>query len=238
MLSRWGFIALWLGTGVSTVFAATFSVTIRVVDADNKPVPKAVAATFWSGGAGMTADKAAITDESGKAVVQIDDWNEKRPVLVLSEDRKLGAVVGVTRADREITARVGPTVRLKGKLECTELKSKPAWANTMVSIEGLRAPFAQHMGQSAEFEFVLPAGTYSLRSYGTDVQELKHTVTLKADRAEHDLGTLDLKATAVAKLKGKPMPEWEITAARGVKPNVKLSDYKGKWVYLEFWGFW
>ena len=30
----------------------------------------------------------------------------------------------------------------------------------------------------------------------------------------------------------------EITAARGVKPAAKLSDYKGKWVFLEFWGFW
>ena len=52
------------------------------------------------------------------------------------------------------------------------------------------------------------------------------------------MGTLDLKASPIAKLKGKPAPGWEITAARGVKPQVKLADYKGKWVYLEFWGFW
>ena len=57
-------------------------------------------------------------------------------------------------------------------------------------------------------------------------------------RAEFDLGTLDLKASALAKLKGKPAPDWNITAARGVKSSAKLSDYKGKWVYLEFWGFW
>jgi hypothetical protein len=63
-------------------------------------------------------------------------------------------------------------------------------------------------------------------------------VTLTADRPEHDLGTADMKATPIAKLKGKPFPEWEIADARGVKADVKLSDYKGKWVYIEFWGYW
>jgi hypothetical protein len=67
---------------------------------------------------------------------------------------------------------------------------------------------------------------------------MKQTMTLAADRPEYDLGILDLKASPIAKLKGKMAPGWDITAARGVKPNVKLSDYKGKWVYLEFWGFW
>src|SRR5687767_13329720 len=138
MLSRWFFAILCLTSGASTVFAATFSTTIRVVDADNKPVAKATAATFWSGDGGMTAqgNKGAFTDENGKAVLQVDDWNEKRPVLVLSDDWKLGGIVGVSKADegKEVTVTVGRTVRLKGKIECTELKSKPAWANTMISM--------------------------------------------------------------------------------------------------------
>ena len=242
MVRRWIFVALWFATGASGVFATTFSVTVKVLDAENKPVPKADVGLFWNVKGAMTpvADRGVVTDESGKAVLQVDDWNEKRPVLVLSSDRKLGAVVGVSKADdaKEITATLRPTVRVKGKLECTELKAKPKWANTMITADGLRAPVAQHMGESAEFEFVLPTGKYGLRSYGTDVQDVKQTITLTADRPELDLGTLDLKASPIAKLKGKPAPAWEITAARGVKPHAKLSDYKGKWVYLEFWGFW
>jgi len=42
----------------------------------------------------------------------------------------------------------------------------------------------------------------------------------------------------LAKLYGKEPPPLKITDARGVDKNVKLSDYKGKWVVLEFWGFW
>jgi len=242
IVSRWIFLALWLATACPGIFAATFSVTVKVVDAENKPVPKADVGLFWNAKGTMTpfADRGSTTDESGKVVLQVDDWNEKRPVLVLSADRKLGGVVGVSKADdgKEVTATLGPTVRVKGNLTCSELNSKPKWANTMMTADGFRAHVAQYMSESAEFEFILPAGKYALRSYGTDVLDVKQTITLAADRPEVDVGTLDLKASPIAKLKGKPAPGWEITAARGVKPQVKLADYKGKWVYLEFWGFW
>ena len=29
-----------------------------------------------------------------------------------------------------------------------------------------------------------------------------------------------------------------VTDARGAKKAVRLEDYKGKWVFLEFWGYW
>jgi len=241
IFSRSTFLALWLAAGPG-IFAATFSVTVKVVDAENKPVPKADVALFWQSKGGMTpvSDRGAATDENGKAMLQVDDWNEKRPVLVLSADRKFGGVVGVSKADdgREVTATLGPTVRVKGELNCTELKSKPKWANTMMTADGFRAHVVQHITESAEFEFILPAGKYGLRSYGTDVLDIRQTITLAADTPEFDVGTLDLKASPIAKLKGKPAPGLDITAARGVKPQVKLADYKGKWLYLEFWGFW
>jgi hypothetical protein len=240
--SRWILPALWLATCCPGIFAATFSVTVKVVDGENKPVSKADVALMWNAKGGMSpsGDRGSVTDKSGKALLQVDDWNEKRPVLVLSADRKLGGVVGVSKADdgKEVTATLGPTVRVKGNLTCSELNSKPKWANTMMAADGFRASVAQHMSESAEFEFILPVGKYALWSYGTDVQDIKQTITLAADRPEFDAGTLDLKASPIAKLKGKPAPGWEITAARGVKPGVKLADYKGKWVYLEFWGFW
>jgi hypothetical protein len=37
---------------------------------------------------------------------------------------------------------------------------------------------------------------------------------------------------------GKEPPAWNVTGARGVGKDVKLSDFKGKWVLLEFWGYW
>ena len=243
MIHGWLFMLLPLAIICSRSFAGTFTVTLKVVDARKMPIAKADAALLWGvkdGAMIARAKKAVVTDDTGKAVLQPDDWNEKRPVLVLSADRTLGAIVGVSKTDdgKEVTATLGPTVRVKGRLECQELNSKPEWANTTVTADGFRAFFAQNTSRSAEFEFVLPAGKYALRSYGTDVEDNKQTVTLATDRSEYNLGTVDMKASPIAKLKGKTPPNWEITDARGVKADVKLSDYKGKWVYVEFWGFW
>ena len=37
-------------------------------------------------------------------------------------------------------------------------------------------------------------------------------------------------------LQGKPAPELSIFDARGVDKNVRLADFRGRWVALEFWG--
>jgi hypothetical protein len=243
MYQRYLFTVLSLAIACSTTLADTFVVTVKAVDADKKPVAKAEVALFWevkNGAMTPVGEKPIVTDADGKAGLRVDDWNEKRPVLVLAADRKLGGLVGVSRADdgKEVTVTLRPTVRVQGKLECKELNFKPTWANTTVAADGFRAYFAQNISKSAAFEFVLPVGKYTLESYGADIDNAKQTVTLTADRREHDLGTIDLKATRIAKLRGKPLPGWAIADARGVKADVKVSDYKGKWVYLEFWGFW
>jgi thiol-disulfide isomerase/thioredoxin len=243
MSCRWFLAFLTLVIGCSHAVADSFVVTVKVVDAKKKPVARADVALFWQvKERAMTpqAERSAVTDAAGKALLRVDDWNEKRPVLVLSADRKLGGIIGVSRADdgKEVTITLGPTVRVKGKLECKELNRKPPWTNTTITTEGLRAYFTQDLSNPATFEFVLPVGKYRFGSYGTDVIQVSQTVNLSADRPEHDLGTIDMKASPIARLRGKPMPEWVIDDARGAKPTVKLADYRGKWVLIEFWGFW
>jgi hypothetical protein len=44
--------------------------------------------------------------------------------------------------------------------------------------------------------------------------------------------------SGVAKMWGKQAGEVTITDARGLPKTAKLSDFKGKWVMLEFWGHW
>jgi hypothetical protein len=234
-----------LATGTSIALAGTFTVTVKVVDADKNAVAKADVATFWNvkdGAMKPSEDKslATVTDADGRAVLRIEDWGRKRAVLVLSPDRKLGGMVGVSKANdgKEVSVTLRPTVRVKGTLMCKELNFKPAWANTIVTLSGFGGYFAQDITKSATLDFVLPAGTYTLSSYGGDVVGTKQTITLAADRLEHDCGTIDLKASPIAKLRGKTAPDWFIADARGVKADVKLADYKGKWVYIEFWGFW
>src|SRR5712691_4307986 len=130
VVHRWDCTLLFLALGCSLGFAGTFTVTLKVVDDAKMPIANADASLFWNvedGASATRANKAAVTDDTGKAVLQVDDWNENRPVLVLSADRKLGGIVGVSNTNdgKEVTATLGPAVRVKGRLECQELNSKP-----------------------------------------------------------------------------------------------------------------
>ena len=226
-----------------SVRAETFTVTIKVVDAQMKPEQGVDVSLFWEAKDGVMTPsnpKDVKTNAEGKAVVVIDNWNEKRPVMVLSADRTQGGIVGVSKADagKEVVVTLGAVMRMNGKMDSKELGYAPKWANVTVTRDGYRAYFTQHTTMDAKFEFLLPVGKYHLRVYGEDVTDVKKTVTLEGDRSVLELGAINMGVTPIAKLKGKPLPEFQITDARGVKPNVKLTDYKGKWVYLEFWGFW
>ncbi len=237
------FTVLAFALACPSAFADTFTVTLRTVDADGKPVAKAEVGMFWQAKDGVMSPgekTPVVTGADGKAELRVDDWQEVRPVLVLSADRKLGGMAGVSRADdgKTVTVTLGPTVRLKGKFSCKELGRKPGWTNAMISAEGWRAPFAQNITTAASFDFVLPAGKFKLYCYGSDVLSIDQKLTLTAKDGERDLGTLDMKASPLAKFRGKAPPDWVLSDARGVNKNVKLADYKGKWVYLEFWGFW
>src|SRR5438045_2482149 len=113
----------------STAMAESFTVTIKVVTEDQKPIAKADVALFWNvknGAMTPGGEKPAVTDANGKALLRVDDWKFKRPVLVLSEDRTLGAFFGVNKDDagKELTVTLGPTVKEKGKVDCTELGRK------------------------------------------------------------------------------------------------------------------
>jgi hypothetical protein len=62
-------------------------------------------------------------------------------------------------------------------------------------------------------------------------------VTIAAGETK-DLGEQKVQANVLGKMIGNTPPELSVAEARGVKANVQLKDFKGKWVLLEFWGYW
>ena len=60
----------------------------------------------------------------------------------------------------------------------------------------------------------------------------------KKDKRDLDLGVVEFEATFLALHYGKPLPAWNVTDARRTTKLAQLSDYRGKWVLVEFWGFW
>jgi hypothetical protein len=47
----------------------------------------------------------------------------------------------------------------------------------------------------------------------------------------------ETKANALASSIGKGLPDWMVTDTRNANKDIKLADFKGKWVLVEFWGF-
>src|SRR4051794_38986606 len=108
MFARWIVSLLAVLAAGPAALADSFTVTVKAL-ADGKPAGGAQAALIWATHKGaMTPadDKPATTGADGTASLRVDDWSTKRPVVVMSADRKLGAVVAVSKADegKEVTA--------------------------------------------------------------------------------------------------------------------------------------
>ena len=103
-----------------------------------------------------------------------------------------------------------------------------------------RKRLVSHMPESGKFEIKAPPGDYDLHGYGdyTDVESIRRELTLRSGSSVMELGLVPLKAAPIALHYGKPAPPWHITAARGVPEGFQLSDLRGRWVLVEFWGFW
>ena len=51
-------------------------------------------------------------------------------------------------------------------------------------------------------------------------------------------GTRTASPATYSQFYGKEPPELAVTDARGVPKGVKLADFRGKWVLLDFWAVW
>lgn len=111
------------------------------------------------------------------------------------------------------------------------------------------------------FEVALPPGKYVLDAYGQLTADEDIDLRVSPDREfivtpgseELDLGVLRLEPCTslhrriqAAKRNGawgdyqqhygEPPPQWRVTDARGVSADVHPSDFRGKWLLVEFWG--
>jgi thiol-disulfide isomerase/thioredoxin len=216
----------------------------RIVDQAGKPVAGAEISRMWyTGGDGkLAAYEPVKSNGDGSFSLEITFFHGRPHALAtLDIERKTGglAIVEPKNAAEPVTIKVGPLVHFSGQYACKELGTPVGWTNTILFAMPGRVNFANCQSTASAIDFWLPPGTYQIQGYGSaDVAQIKREVTLPADKAELDLGVIDLAASQIAKLKGKDAPSLQATDARGVSKNVQIADYKGKWVALEFWGYW
>lgn len=185
--------------------------------------------------------------------------------MALDKERKRGAVIIIDPHDRRapVEAKLVPLVRVYGQVRMAGTGAK---LNDVTVIAGLPFNEGFPLGNcrlvtvsslKSRFEFWLPPGKYRLEVFGHDPPnpnlELTdlHPIQVSADQREFDCGVLDVvpgSKSPIEKSKdagtwieytksyGQPCPRWHVVDARGVSKDSQISDFRGKWVLVYFWG--
>jgi uncharacterized protein (TIGR03067 family) len=223
-------------------------VAVTVKDPDGRPVPDAVTYyhTYqtrphgWKGGVRQWKYVQSYkTGANGTVRMRYDDIGQG--VRARAAERHLIGFAPATPYSLQaatLTVDLEPAVRVTGSVVSDELKKAGqslGWVMTILHHRG--TPVASSDAPGGAFDYVLPPGEYELEAYGTDLRRKTIPVHVHAGQSEVTIPPINLSASALALLKGKPAPE--LVGVVGWKGQpVKLADLKGKIVLLEYWGYW
>lgn len=189
------------------------------------------------------------TDGRFRGSVEVHDLERDLALLAFDRKREHGALAfwNPKEVEKPLELRLEPAIRVHGSYVIAQ-GGTPSWTNTYVYVqratqrEGELASrqfrIAECQAQDGRFEFRLPPGQYRLEGYGTSTTDVEIDLELASDRLDVDLGVIELPQTIIARNVGKEALPWHVTDARGLSKDVELSDFRGKWVLLEFWGWW
>ena len=241
-------VVLRLGRAAPTFKDFPKAVTVTVQGPDGKPVPNAM--TFYHMFRNEPRDKKDGPPEwkyvhpfptGADGTVKVPYEEVGRGVRARVADQKL---IGFTPASPytlqspSLTVTLEPEVRVNATVVSEDMKKAGlplGWTNTTVYSRG--TPVAGRSSTDGRVEFPLPVGDYVLEAYGTDLVRKSVPFTVPPGRSEVTVPPINLTASALPLLNGKPAPELKgVVGWKGDK--VTLAGLKGKYVLLEFWGYW
>lgn len=241
-------VVLRLGRANPTFKELPDEVTVTVKDPHGRPVPKAT--TFyhmhWSeprdpkaGPPAWTFTNEAPTGPDG--TVRIKYAEVGQGIRAWEADCKLiGFAPSSPFALQEpvLTVTLEPVTRLTGTMVCEEFrKAGLPIGRTNVTLYHHNTPVASYAGSDGKFAFPVPAGEYVIEAYGSDLHLKKLPVRVSAGRTEFVVPPISMSAAALPLLKGKRAPE--LAGVFGWKgEKISLAGLEGKYVLLEFWGYW
>jgi len=235
--------ALILLAGPLSASAERVDITGQVLDEAGKPVAEVVLSTYWLSENGRwVTRKGTRTDAEGNFALR--EWlppPTKRPgaLLVLDATQERGVLVKLNTelAKEPLALTLQPTTLVKATWSCTGLGHDIETALVSFKASWAKRYFANHRGEPS-LSLRLPPGDYTFTLGGVDCQRVAKRVKVTKDMRTVDLGSMNLEPTIIAQHYGKAPPAWHVTDARGLDADTTLDDLKGKWVLLEFWGFW
>lgn len=214
----------------------------RVVDKEGRPIARARVAESWFAeqSAPLEPNPPILTDADGRFSLEVELYGRDTVLMAIDPTGGLGglAVVSAKGPGGPIQIEAAPLVEVRGRFTSTESGQPPGETYTTMFLAPANLRVAGGRSLASTFAMRLPPGRYQLRGGESGrFVGAEREVTL-APGPTVDLGAIDLKLTTIARLFGKEPPPWHITDARGVSKDVQPSDFKGKWLVLDFWGFW
>lgn len=242
-------LLLMLGSPALSQEIDTYDIRGRVVDAGGEPVANIEVATGWNfqedsatprwrSGVVARTGTSLRTDEEGRFSGTLYARRPTVAIFALDMKTKVGGIFifSTSSPGKEYTLKIQPLVRLHGKISIGDSNVKDGTYYIYVTDTRARIAIASFVSKKTDFSFFMPPGDYEISFSAKDVKKVEMEVALTKE--DLNLRAVELSPTNLARHYGKEPPPWTITDARGVKKDVKLSDYKGKWVLIEFWAYW
>jgi thiol-disulfide isomerase/thioredoxin len=219
-------------------------ITITVETADGKPVEGAIAARFQSKrsvGNQADATRQYFQEKRTDAAGEVAFPYQQLPRLFIDEALQQIAFPKLSPpslVDGKLKVTLAPQCHVRGSIVCEELSkaNQPiGWTNVYLEANG--ETVADCSSENGEFDFLVAAGDYKLQAYGGQLGRRVVKLSVEPNQTEQVVEPIALKALGFALLRGKPAPEFVDVAGWSGEP-VKLSGLKGKYVLIDFWGYW
>jgi len=216
-------------------------VTGVVLDSKGDPVGATIAHR-WIIEAEEWSCNGVSSDSNGNFSINLET-NGGQALIAYDFKRQQGAIAIVSRTNavKPLTIRLAPLVALHGEYVCHEVSGPLGWCVTHISCYGLGQMVLENRSVNGHFELLVPPGKYDFNGYegsGRLTRPVHRTIAVDGSETAIDLGHVDLDPTPWARSRGKSAPPWHITEARGLSSNATIADFHGKWLLLDFWGYW
>lgn len=241
-MGTWGAAALLL-MAVPLGIAEERKVSGEIFAADGAPLGKAQIAQAWTfneTAKKMEHVKGMTSDVAGRFSGRVDVSGDKLVLLALSADQKSGVLSVVKAADlgKPLRLKVAPAIAVSGAIDPADVEvAEEGYALKLVE-KGSGVSLMSFNSKTPDVALMLPAGNFVLHAATGDVKMAREFATDTAE-TKFDLGKLALASPKAKDTSGSGPPKITVSDTYNLSSKeFSLTDYKGKWVGIEFWAFW
>jgi thiol-disulfide isomerase/thioredoxin len=211
----------------------------RVIDEQGNGVPDVRVARVWSveqsSWRAKHGDEAsARTGEDGSFTLTLEVAGE-RSVAIMAMDAHAARGATAETVSDPLVLKLRPLSHVRAAVVSKATRnSLPIVWSLHLSESGPR--IADGRAENGRLDFPLPRGRYYLAIESEGHQT--SVVRLSVGRRGAELGAVALSPALLAQLHGDLAPEIHVTSVSGLPEGVGLADLRGKWILIDFWGYW